>query len=77
MLASTLTEEQRVSGRAVVNICTRAGVIAGPVLGTLLASGLDLLPFVLAAVVFASRRGDVPPGTGTRVDAGGSPLGAG
>jgi MFS family permease len=53
MLASTLTEDQRVSGRAIVNICTRVGVIAGPVIGTLLASGLDILPFVLAAIVFA------------------------
>lgn len=53
MLASTLTEEQRVSGRAIVNICTRVGVIAGPVIGTLLAGGLGILPFVLAAVVFA------------------------
>ncbi|MFI7450235.1 MFS transporter [Nonomuraea sp. NPDC049714] len=53
MLASTLAEDQRVSGRALVNICTRVGVIAGPVIGTMLASGLDILPYLLAGLVFA------------------------
>ncbi|WP_433509699.1 MFS transporter [Nonomuraea sp. CA-143628] len=71
MLAGTLTEDQRVSGRALVNICTRLGVIAGPVVGTQLASGGELLPFVLAGVVFAGgaavfRRVPEPPWTPVR-----------
>ncbi|WP_336207228.1 MFS transporter [Nonomuraea sp. LPB2021202275-12-8] len=71
MLAGTLMEDQRVSGRALVNICTRVGVIAGPVIGTLLASGGDVLPFVLAGIVFAGgaaafRRVGEPPWTPVR-----------
>ncbi|GAA3701136.1 MFS transporter [Nonomuraea antimicrobica] len=54
ILAGTLDEGRRVSGRALVNICTRTGVIAGPVTGTLLAGGSVALAFVLAALLFAA-----------------------
>lgn len=54
LLAGTLGEHQRVSGRALVNICTRVGVITGPVIGTSLASKGEVLPFVLAGLVFAA-----------------------
>ncbi|MER7365803.1 MFS transporter [Nonomuraea wenchangensis] len=54
ILAGVLEEDQRVSGRALVNICTRLGVIIGPVAGTLLAGESLALPFVLAALVFAA-----------------------
>ncbi|MEW9552522.1 MFS transporter [Nonomuraea sp. NPDC050783] len=54
LLASSLDEGRRVSGRALINICTRVGVIAGPVTGTLLAGGSGALPFVLAALAFAA-----------------------
>ncbi|WP_049565255.1 MFS transporter [Nonomuraea sp. SBT364] len=53
ILSSTLDEDQRVSGRALINICTRMGVIVGPVLGTLLAGGSERLTFALAALMFA------------------------
>ncbi|SEU44116.1 MFS transporter [Nonomuraea wenchangensis] len=54
VLAGVLEEGQRVSGRALVNICTRLGVVTGPVAGTLLAGGSMAFPFVLAALVFAA-----------------------
>ncbi|MGV9306053.1 MFS transporter [Nonomuraea sp. NPDC003727] len=54
ILAGSLDEDRRMSGRALVNICTRVGVITGPVIGTLLAGGSRVLPFVLAALVFAA-----------------------
>ncbi|MEV4220486.1 MFS transporter [Nonomuraea sp. NPDC049725] len=54
ILAGALEEDQRVSGRALVNICTRVGVITGPVAGTLLAGANMALAFVLAVVAFAA-----------------------
>ncbi|MBT2233491.1 MFS transporter [Nonomuraea sp. NEAU-A123] len=68
ILAGSLDEDQRVSGRALINICTRVGVIVGPVIGTLLAGASEVFPFVLAALVFAAsmlafRRVAEPPWT--------------
>lgn len=53
LLAGVLDAAQRVPGRAMINICTRLGVISGPVIGTLLAGGSRVLPFLLAALAFA------------------------
>lgn len=55
LLRTTLTDDQRLSGRSVVNLCTRLGVIVGPSLGVALVAraGADLA-FVVAALLFAS-----------------------
>jgi MFS family permease len=68
ILSSTLDEGQLVSGRALINICTRIGVIVGPVVGTLLAGGSEILTFALTALMFAAsaltfRRVAEPPWT--------------
>ncbi|WP_157246679.1 MFS transporter [Nonomuraea typhae] len=54
ILSSSLDETQLVSGRALINVCTRLGVIAGPVAGTLLAGGSTILAFAPAALAFAA-----------------------
>jgi hypothetical protein len=72
ILRGVLTDDQRASGIALVSICVRAGVIAGPALGVaLLASGgarpafgVTAALFVLAALVV--RRVGEPPWTPVR-----------
>jgi MFS family permease len=59
-LRSVLTDDQRVSGRALISVCVRAGVIVGPGLGVALlvdgsprpALGVTVALFALAAVVY-------------------------
>lgn len=71
MLKSTLVDENRVSGIALMNICTRLGVIVGPATGTLLAAGRGFLAFVVAGIMFGGgavmfRRVREPPWTPVR-----------
>lgn len=71
ILKGTLTEERRVSGVAMMNMCTRLGVVAGPATGTLLVAGDAALPFVVAGVLFGFgavifRRMCEPPWTPVR-----------
>lgn len=53
ILKGTLGETEQMSGRALINICTRLGVIVGPVTGTALASHGEGPAFIAAAVLFA------------------------
>jgi MFS family permease len=71
MLKCTLVDDNRVSGIALMNMCTRLGVIAGPATGTLLATGRGFLAFVVAGVMFSwgalvFRRVREPPWTPVR-----------
>lgn len=54
ILRSMLTDDQRVSGRALLSICMRIGVIAGPGLGVALLAGSGPRPaFGVTAAIFA------------------------
>ncbi len=72
ILRGVLTDDQRVSARALIGICVRVGVIAGPGLGVALLAGGSPRPafgvtaavFVLAAILF--RRVNEPPWTPVR-----------
>jgi len=71
-LRGVLTDDQRVSGRALLSICVRTGVIAGPGIGVALlvdvgpraAFGVTAAMFLLAAIVFWHM--DEPPWTPVR-----------
>jgi hypothetical protein len=60
ILRSVLADDQRVSGRALISICVRTGVIAGPGMGVALlagagpraAFGVAAAMFVVAAILF-------------------------
>jgi len=55
ILRSVLADDQRVSGMALLGICVRAGVIAGPALAVaLLADGSPRLAFGVTAALFVS-----------------------
>lgn len=55
ILRSVLTDDHRLSGRALISICVRAGVIAGPLIGVaLLARDSPRSAFGVAAALFAS-----------------------
>ena len=55
ILRSVLADDQRVSGMALLGICVRAGVIAGPALAVaLLADGSPRLAFGVTATLFVS-----------------------